>query len=432
MRIAWFSPLNRPAVLRSAYLSQQLLLSDVAWDVEIFSGDQDIAAQEAKKQTYKIPTYHFHRFWQRHALKPFDICVYHLEDDAEARFVERAMRLWPGICFFHDTSLNNLSMSRFSHSTAGSDIDEFVVAACGEDAPPIGSWKIRGWSIESFLRQLELAADVLALPLHAIVPSVAAADALETRTTVFPLPLGELAIVTNPERNDSSVRIGFSGSTLLDDRIATILDALQGIIGVVQTVSAEWILPAAHELQFAQKMLEKLPHKVAQNITLTVVAETQQLAEVVASCDVWIGLSAALSHAIDLPTMTALALKLPVIGSTAQQWEEVPPQCFLPVTLGRGETKELELLLKELCSSSALREQCRQESKVELVSRTEYFALLSALFAQHLAVSQQVLSKKQAEYRNAAAELQAATEQSLEANFDNERRDGVSSFFRGM
>jgi len=98
LRIAWFSELNCGSTAgssRAAYFSDVLLpLLRPSFEIELF--------HNSAKEYRDFPTFHYLRALERHAVKPFDIFFYQIEDRRESSFARMHLGLMPGIVLFHD------------------------------------------------------------------------------------------------------------------------------------------------------------------------------------------------------------------------------------------------------------------------------------------------------------------------------------------
>ncbi len=168
MRIAWFSPITNPLLSRASTLTKwwaEVCPDD--WEVEFFVDNLDTVINLNHKKTF-----HYFRVNERAKIKPFDIYVYQVEDNSDCSFVVRSLHLWPGMVFFHDLNLNQLQMSRFAHSTAGSDVNEYMDKSFGAESPRLGDWKVRGWPTDVFDRDFPLGEEEINSAASVVVPNI--------------------------------------------------------------------------------------------------------------------------------------------------------------------------------------------------------------------------------------------------------------------
>lgn len=152
MRIAWFSPLSRPHLLKSAAYTQAILpYLPSNWSVSFFVDDQEYHQLPRRENVF-----HFHRYYdvaEREVTKPpFDVHVYHFEDHPSCHYVRLCAAVTPGVCFFHDLRLNELYRSQYAHSSAAKDFDDLMDRHFGATSIRIGQYHLRGWPLKVFDR----------------------------------------------------------------------------------------------------------------------------------------------------------------------------------------------------------------------------------------------------------------------------------------
>lgn len=99
-RVAWFSCVAERQSC-GAYLTRTLLpILKESFEIECFTSDESHPG-------LAVPTFHYLTAALRHAERPFELFVYHLEDLKAAGFVRIQLALMPGIVLFHDLLLTD-------------------------------------------------------------------------------------------------------------------------------------------------------------------------------------------------------------------------------------------------------------------------------------------------------------------------------------
>jgi hypothetical protein len=378
MRIAWFSPFYSTAMSKSAMFSKVILqLAPSDWEVELFVDDSQYALIQSLSSLVSLSIrenvtyFHFHQFNARMNQAGFDAIIYNFEDSSDCSYIERAASLWPGVGIFHDLNLNRLLLSRYSHSTAGSDVNEFLIDNFGEDAPKLGDWKIRNWSTQVFdklyplgvksVRQFSLVLtpnenltkivkhrfpqiDVRTLHSPNIVKKVSTA---EKKAAISCLDFVQIS------SNQHGPIVCYSGKPNLIDRARTNLAAIRRLIDTTKLTEQSdefhflWLVENEKDENDAKKLVKQAGIS-AKFLTVVQVSSAEQQANLIAASDIFLGFRVDELRSLSVQTLLALDNGMPVIISSSESAEILELPNSISVTPGVNEIEIISLTLKEL------------------------------------------------------------------------------------
>ncbi len=457
MRIAWYSPLLETAELKSAAFTSRLVeLFPKDWEVEFFI--DDLEWQTLRRQTEAefvdsfdwngYAVFHFLQSFRRNRLNRFDAHIFHVEDSPRCAFVQQSLRLFPGICYFHDLNLRRLEWSRLDHATTPKLLNDRMTSDFGEDAIKVGDWVSRGWSSEVLDGAYPLGEEDRRLAAVAVVENVRSVEEFRSGREQFAedhVELSAFPVITPPEPDIHRMRadarrerdlqpqtpvIAFLGRYLFEERIYVILEAVRKLpkpfellwlvvteeerLGAIDTIQRVFGMPLT-ELDFIR--LEK--------------HETQvELERAIAASDIMLGLRFDVLRGISLSTFAALSFGIPTILTEFGPGGEIPSPAVLHLGVGRGEKESLVKVLTLLLSNPALcrkvgragREFCQTVHSPEAVITD-----LESIFArQSLFVERVGRERQTAIGRNKEELLSSRDEWSRRRAFQTEDRERAS------
>jgi len=382
LKLAWISPLTRTHHLRSAAFSRMILplVCDEA-EVEVFVDDAEWAllCREQHPATARFPVFHFLRLAQRHRTKHFDCFVYQLEDTPACAFVERAMKLFPGLCCFHDLNLNRLYYSKFAHSTAATDINELMDAEFGPGSVRLGDYHVRGWSTAAFdaiypcgRRELQEAGAVAVFNHSArrrVQEDVPHVPVCLCRTPVQSIARSESERLRREFRDAlgsaaNEKLIGFYASDELSGDAAGLLEEFARLYQEHhQQLRLVWGVPSFAQASFAEKVRDKLlgaDSLVSSAISVAVLDCSSKFNSYFASLDLFVELRCDALRGIPQGVLAAMACAIPALVPDAGPCADIPEPCVLHFPAGLAQQITLKRLLREVLQNEALGEEMSQ------------------------------------------------------------------------
>lgn len=400
-RIAWFSPLKDSPVLRSPWVTRQLLpLLPSDWQVELFVDSEDwttVTHNETNKNSqanfFGRPVFHFLRAFARHREQPFDIFFYQLEDHPACHYIDLSLELQPGVVLFHDIHLNRVGSRRSDRVLKPEDIHR-LEEILTPDEKLFRDWRGRGWDTEILdrvqhqgLEQCRLAAAALTtngqtkrelskllLPQSVIsnvipFPFTTPQQSVDRATTRSALNIGHSDFVC-----------GFQSERFVQDRAQLIIESFIDLLDSYNTgnlgrhTKLIWLVSSPAEQKRAASLCRDivLGSPLARSLSavdadrwspadhgISIVSPNSSTAQIeyVAACDCWCALSSGTMHSPYLSLYAALATGVPLLTSSIGASSELPAAVSPTIEVGVGEQRTLTLLFQELVNNPSL---CRQ------------------------------------------------------------------------
>lgn len=361
-RLAWFSPLAD--ALRSALVSRTLLpILARSYDIELFCDEADLSsAGDEPFSNHEVR--HYLRAQLRHREAPFDQFVYIVEDDARSAFVERHLRLVPGAALFLDLNLQDLVLSRYRHSTGGTDVNKEFRSAHGLGTPPLGDYLVRSWPIEIFERFYPLGHDLLGLaPLRLLSTGARSRDldGLPGRTERYfpPAPFVAPGVVAEERKifrrmleiDENELVVGFSGVPGLRSRAPLVLEALATLGESAPRFI--WLVDPQTPVELYEQAIAKTPG-ASERVELLNARTFAELQTFHSIPDIWLLPQCDPERGAPLSALFALGRGVPLITSEVGFSESLPHGCGLTVSPGPLEREYLAAALGAVRSEGTL------------------------------------------------------------------------------
>ncbi len=380
-RIAWFSPLDPGKSLKSSSFSRAVLArAPEDWDIELFT-DEECLRSLGRVQAPKFldyPIYVHHQAFLRDSSKPFDAFVFQLENHSRCGFVRRAMQLWPGLIVCHDAGFSELELSAFGHSTTGAALNDRLLELYGDEAPALGDWQARGWSIESMSSKYLNTADLRGASLL-LATTERAKQELGANNPDIPVSITAFPVkavrkeAASANRSALRQKLGLAqGSPILttcadvfvEDRMALILEAFSNLHAeLLQTkatpseelVHLVWILESPADTQRVKSIVDRYAKDLPQRVIHFVNAESEESRlSWIDIGDIFLAPRFSNVRGISLEVLGALARGIPSIVPRFGAEQDIPKSAALHVSVGAGECAEITDALRELLSNRQL------------------------------------------------------------------------------
>jgi hypothetical protein len=222
-RLAWFSTLpieSSPAASRSAYVTKQLLpLLRSKFEIELFH-DKFTGFQD-------YPTFHYLSAFERHESTPYDLFFYQLEDHPSSAFVRMHLGLKPGLVWFHDLLFSTRPPEALLHSSWEHVIER--LAGQSSEWPNKELWPDYTTPVDRRAAALALI-PAFSNPwahgefLRSCTQGISSLQGEIPASFYLPLPIEKAG--AELMRHSSILTIGFQGSTQIEDRAHTLLQAI--------------------------------------------------------------------------------------------------------------------------------------------------------------------------------------------------------------
>lgn len=301
-----------------------------------------------------------------------------LENHPLAAPYQRTLALFPGPAVFFDCSLPLPVLSRFRHSTGGTDLNAEVRRRFGDRVVPFGDYAVRGWSSMAFLPLYPWGEEDLKNAAPAFVFSSAQLRAVAqiapgTITKRISVPLRTVtADQVTAERTALRLDYGISEPTFIctcapDEPLpASLTIVVEAWLRAQSAFSltAPQLLLVARSAEHARVLLERLQRVVPREWRTCVrVVEPKSgaaLESLIGLSDAFVDCSRRPENGPSVALLAALERGVPVILSDLGISEDLPPGTVLRIPVGYGEPQAYTRALVELANSVALRRELRR------------------------------------------------------------------------
>lgn len=376
-RIAWFTALGDAKSLKSSSFSRAVLArAPEDWEVELFVDEADLRSLRGARpaQLYDFPVFVHHQAFLRDSAKPFDVFCYQLENDSRCSFIKRAAALWPGVVFCHDAGFSALELHAVAHSTTGAALNDRLKELYGDEAPALGDWQARGWSIDALSStylagaRVDGASRIVVTSERAYAELAAKNAGVPISMTAFPVKCVRREAVA-ADRAGLRQRLGLEqgapviaakAGALVEERHVLILEALAGLherLGGSQAllgracVHLVWIAESAEEQSKLEELQQRYaPRLPARAIHIVRAGRSQSAESWLDVADVYIAPKFSAVRGTALETYSALARGIPTVVPRFGAERDLPPSAVMHVSVGSTECRELILVLHELLS----------------------------------------------------------------------------------
>lgn len=371
-RIAWFSPIRNNLNLRGARVSRLLLpLLCQETEVEVFVGNEDWDWLEGKvgrsAEFVGCPVFHYLNAYLRNKAKKFDAFVFVLEDEPAYEFVRQSLLLWPGVVIAFDLNLSRLEISQINYATTGEELNRKVTKLYGQDAPKLGDWIGRGWSVEVLDRFYPLGTQDLNSGQCFILPNE---KLYFTSKTIFPqrphyispAPVRVSSIQSTRQGreryrkelfvSDETFIVGFGGRHPLEDRYAQCLNAFRVFWSKLRddqrgNVVFVWYVMGEPQIEEARRYLDRwFGNTEMEMLRLVALDDDEEIAPALAATDIFLGTHVSDSRAGSSFLLLAMAEGVPTVVSMGDLGEDLPKNVALHIPLGEGESETLAAVLQ--------------------------------------------------------------------------------------
>jgi|GEM_PF-6412376 len=403
LRIAWFSPISSTKALRSAHYTRAILPrvpSD--WEIEIFVDSEDWETNR-EHRFLGYPIYLHHRAFLRDQARPFDLFIFHVEDRKSCSFVQTAIGIWPGIVIYHDLNLNRLEQAQLEHATTGEALNRTFHATHGSEAPPVGDYLARGWSIEIFDRAYPKFGTELNLAEVIIVENERSCAELKNRNLPGRIELSAPPVdpisadLVNTQRVSLRARhgiradefvVGLAAQFFLEDRATLSLEAfLEAQRSFVKNglplARLVWLAEDEACAKRARELLARVPQAdlVCDRSLVLVAGSDEEFATLLSVCDVFLAICFNALRGLPLAALKTMARGIPTLTGYFGPSAELPVGAVLPVPLGLGEREFVASSLVKLRGDPDFRERLGVGALEYIGTVTESGGVLADLIA---------------------------------------------------
>lgn len=382
-RIAWFSSITSKEVMKTAICTRELFaLTPEKFDIELFVGDADY--KEITKPVFEhyrvghIPVWHYLHAYIRDLIKPFDLWIFQLEDNARCGFVLDSLRVYNGICWFHDWCTNRIECARVEHHTTGHDLNRDMTRVFGESSARLGDVLARGWPIDVYDVVYPRGGDVVSAADVRVLSGEGAYTAfLQNFPNVphcsaeFPIAVIPADEVTAGRRrarkqlgyHDNDFVVGFSGSHVLYDNMWNCIEAFRVFAERVKTelvggralrnVRFVWLVTSPSMQERALEIMRTVD--CLEQFKCVVMQDVSGFERYLCGLDLHCVLHANERHGEPVSTYMAMSRGVPCIVADGFRNRAFPDGVVARVPLGLNDVKFLSDLLWELyCSPDVL------------------------------------------------------------------------------
>lgn len=384
-RIAWFSPIRNNSNLRGTHVSRLLLpLLSQDTEVEVFVGNEDWESVEKNFAIWRAslpgqsghnllpefvgcPVFHYLNAYLRHQTKRFDAFVFLLEDEPAYEFVRQGMLLWPGVVMAYDLNLSRLEISQINYATTGEELNRKVMKVYGQDAPKLGDWIGRGWSVEVLDRFYPLGTQDLASSQCFVLPNeklyLASKRLLQDRPHyISPTPVrvssdqssrqGRVSYRKELFVSEEAFVVGFGGRYPLEDRYAQCLSAFKMFwnnlgSGQRENVFFVWYVMGEERIEEARQYLDRwFGDTGMEMLRLVALDDDEEISPALAATDIFLGTHVSDMRAGSPFLLWAMAEGVSTVISTGDFGEDLPKNVAWHVPLGEGESETIAAVLQ--------------------------------------------------------------------------------------
>ena len=365
MRIAWVSNLPKEGESgnrgeQSACSSDSLaayttsvliphLLKSGGYQVELFHRGE-------ARTFHDLPVFPYQRLRERHAQRPYDICLYQVEDHPESQWARIACTLLPGITWFHDLYFASHGPEPILNSAWQVTKERF--------RDGVSPWAERGGEFEQVAPLAAREATFCLLPLFSVER-----DALEYRRSIdgslsapffsekspayfLPMPVRE-SLFSLPEQRrteDAVLQIALCSGARIEQRSHKVLQALRTLEDRLN-VQVQWVV-TPKERRRAEALLEEYSLKEG-TVTLRWDLSPDVWAQVIAKSDVALHLRFSVFGHVQPYVGMSLARGIPTVVTRFGASEELPADIVYQIEPGVDESSQLVDVLTAIASGTA-------------------------------------------------------------------------------
>lgn len=412
LKIAWFSPIN--SISKSACFTAQLRpLLEKNYEIDFF-----VNQDEAENKR----VFNYLRAFSFQQTKKYDCFVYQLEDSSVSSFIQRQMKLMPGIVLFHDLNFNHLYLNRFKHETSETLLNQEMDQLFGEDSVRLGGYKTRGWSLDIFdsiyvrskkeinnsvisVVQTESQRQYFLKESEQFVEKISLIESIEQ----IKISVDDLKKKFRSEFSikDHEMLISFSESVAIRDRLSLLLEAVEsaGIDKFCLLCIARGLEEKLNYEKFFSR--DEIKEKKIKYIIKEVNNLEGFLKEHLVS-DINFSLNNDLLRGMPLATAYCLANGVAVVSGPLAWAKDLPNDICFKIDLGFPEKEELALLLKEISNNNQLLNEVSRNAKNYCTlfwGKEKVFTKLQEMIERSSFKLKNLVQEKVAQYNKTKSEI---------------------------